>query len=140
MKSGYNLILIDDDEMSNLLSKLIAFDFDNGMDVLTYTNPELGLSHLISKMDEPEYKSLVLLDIRMPELTGWEVLEQLEPYKEQIRKNFRIFMLSSSIHPDDRARSMENELVTGFIEKPLTKHNFEDINHQLFKRGSFLPD
>ena len=72
-------------------------------------------------------KSIILLDIRMPGLTGWAVLDQLAIHTDQIKKNFRVYMLSSSIDPRDIEKANENKLVTGYFEKPLTIMNIEAI-------------
>jgi CheY-like chemotaxis protein len=67
----------------------------------------------------PAHKYLVFLDINMPLMNGWELLDKMEHYR--IDYNFSVVMASSSIDPDDKAKAMQYNCVVGFIEKPLNK-------------------
>jgi CheY-like chemotaxis protein len=60
---------------------------------------------------------LILLDLDMPVMDGWEFLEALTllPIAEQTC----VFILTSSIHPDDRKKAKCYTLVKGFFSKPL---------------------
>jgi len=61
----------------------------------------------------------------MPTMTGWEFLEEFDKLSENIKMQFQIFMLSSSVDPSDIERATSNPLVTDFIEKPLNKEALE---------------
>lgn len=60
---------------------------------------------------------LILLDVNMPELDGWEVLYHLE----QRKINCDVIMLSSSMHFEDIERAKQYENVKCYIRKPLTE-------------------
>jgi len=64
---------------------------------------------------------VILLDIRMPEMDGFEFLDNFQTLPEMIRKGVRVFMLTSSVNPDDRAKAETYASVVGFISKPLTE-------------------
>ncbi|MGM0589031.1 MAG: response regulator [Bacteroidota bacterium] len=59
---------------------------------------------------------LMLLDINMPEMNGWEVLEQLSVDDN----SFTLYILSSSIDRHDLERAKNHPLVTNYLSKPLT--------------------
>ena len=72
----------------------------------------------------------------MPITDGWEALRIIEKLDENIKKQLSVFMLSSSIDPNDKKRAMEHPLVLDFIEKPLTVAKIEsifksDVNKQM---------
>ena len=106
--SKYSAVfLVDDDPINNLI---------NSKNVIEFLDAEIALKEIerLSKDDN----ILILLDINMPVLNGWEFLEKylsIFPFR-----NDRIVILSSSIDFLDRQKAKEFDIVSTFIEKPLT--------------------
>ncbi|MGB0167235.1 MAG: response regulator [Luteibaculum sp.] len=117
------IVLIDDDRLVNFINtNLIKKEFPE-FEIIEFTNPQDGLKYL---KDLPCTKNhIVLLDINMPVLNGWQFLERLEKEREEFQGV--IHMLSSSISPSDIAKAKEAPLVKSFISKPLKKEHFEII-------------
>jgi CheY-like chemotaxis protein len=104
-----------------MISGQIIRDVLPEAEILGFTNAETGLFYILSVCDGPAAKNVIVyLDINMPNLSGWEILDKFNAFPPSVKKNVRIFMLSSSIDPKDRRRASENQLVNGYIEKPLT--------------------
>ncbi len=122
-----NIILIDDDPMCNFLTGHAIHRCNPEIDLQEFVDPGKALDYIALIIADDNKKSIILLDIRMPGLTGWAVLDQLAIHTDQIKKNFRVYMLSSSIDPRDIEKANENKLVTGYFEKPLTIMNIEAI-------------
>ena len=116
-------ILIDDDALTNLLSKKIILKNINNVEVKDFIDPELALEHIEAEFgqNQSEGETIIFLDINMPTLTGWEFLDKFERFSTLIKNQFRIYMLSSSVDPADVQRAKLNPLVTDFIEKPINK-------------------
>ncbi|MEM9981778.1 MAG: response regulator, partial [Bacteroidota bacterium] len=75
----------------------------------------------IKEAPTDEQPTIILLDINMPEIDGWEFIElflQLDDDKLQYKK---IFMLSSSIDNKDMEKAAAYDCVIGYITKPLNK-------------------
>lgn len=88
-----------------------------------YLEAEKALARLANI--SPDEKTLILLDINMPVMNGWDFLNQyLE--KNQHRKD-KIIMLSSSIDFQDQQKAKKYDCVEGFIEKPLTPDKFKNL-------------
>jgi CheY-like chemotaxis protein len=68
-----------------------------------------------------ESTSIILLDLNMPIMSGWEFLERFEELDEIIKKQVKIYILSSSVDPRDKERAGKNKDVEDYIVKPLTK-------------------
>jgi len=128
MKKLDEFIIIDDDEMVNLLCGIaIRLAFNKDTEVKTFTLADDGVNYLKDGNKKTGCKTVLFLDTNMPITNGWETLSMLEKLDENIKKQLAVFMLSSSIDPNDKKRAMEHPLVLDFIEKPLTVAKIESI-------------
>lgn len=119
-------ILIDDDNISNLLTKMILKKAFDGAEVLIFTVAEEGLSYIKSDVESTYAyeKTVLLLDINMPTLSGWEFLEEFKLFEEALQEHYEVYIHSSSINVTDRKLAKENPLVMDYLEKPLNKEKF----------------
>src|SRR5579872_656467 len=91
-------IVIDDDPTNNLVCKMYIKIIYPNADIRTYTNAQEGLEYISSKYPLPNTQETILfLDINMPILSGWEVLDSFNNFSNTIKKQFRIYILSSSV-------------------------------------------
>jgi CheY-like chemotaxis protein len=118
---AFNFIVIDDDYVNNLICSSLLRAIYPQSDLKTFLKPEEGLAYIASLAAAGSTDDVImLLDINMPTLTGWDVLEQFEEYPAALKAHFRIYILSSSIAREDKRKAREWTMVAGFIEKPLT--------------------
>lgn len=111
-----SIFLVDDDPINNLINKRLLGKTGASASIKEFLEGENALQ-LISQLSS-EHRLLVFLDINMPVMNGWEFLNQ---YQELFpNRKDKILILSSSIDFQDRQRAKEYEVVTGFLEKPLT--------------------
>ncbi|MFQ3575123.1 MAG: response regulator [Cytophagales bacterium] len=115
------IFIIDDNRINNFICENIIKQLQPDAEITCFENGVNAESQLIEYQNDI---SLVLLDLNMPLVDGWDLLEKL---KERNIKLF-IVILTSSINIDDRERAMKFENVKGFITKPAT---FEKIEEQL---------
>src|SRR5690606_23454863 len=94
-----HFIIVDDDQFSNFLSKMVLAKLLGDAEVKDFVNPELALEYIKTDFDpkQREEKTILLIDINMPTLTGWEFLDEFKTFAEPLKNQFNIFMLSSSI-------------------------------------------
>lgn len=118
------VLLIDDDRLNNYLNihVLKAAIKDHTTDILSFTDPQEGLQHIFGSYSDDPVATVLFLDINMPALTGWDVLDKLKVLDKSILQHLTIYMLSSSIDPADIARAKANFLVKDYISKPLAPH------------------
>ena len=114
-------IIIDDDPLSNLICKLTLDVALGNTTVEMFASGEEGLNYFKSLSEcatiEP---SILLLDINMPVMSGWEFLSRFDDLPEMLKRNIKIYILSSSVDPRDRERSYSNKNVKNHFVKPLT--------------------
>lgn len=71
--------------------------------------------------------AVILLDINMPVMNGWELLEEYLQIIDQFNAIIPVFMLSSTIDQADFDKAKSYHVVKGFYSKPLTKENLYEI-------------
>lgn len=71
--------------------------------------------------------AVILLDINMPVMNGWEFLEEYLQIIDQFNAIIPVFMLSSTIDQADFDKAKSYHVVKGFYSKPLTKENLYEI-------------
>lgn len=114
-------LLVDDDPLNNLISKMVLKKSMDAPEVIAFTIPENGLEYIQSEFasGHADEKTTLLLDINMPSMTGWEFLEKFDNFPYELKEQFNIYILSSSIDPADIQCAKQNSLIIDFIEKPL---------------------
>ena len=70
---------------------------------------------------------IILLDLSMPIMDGWQFLDEFVKINPKIGKKITVFICSSSISPDDVARAKSINAVSDFIIKPMTKDKLIEI-------------
>ncbi|WP_426061485.1 response regulator [Hymenobacter sp. B1770] len=122
------ILLIDDDYTVNFLNTKLLRYLDPDVQVLTALNGREGLDLLRTHCHPPapSRPALVLLDINMPLMDGFEFLQAYQQVPETERQGVVIFMLTSSVSPRDQSR-LQGLPVDGFLSKPLTEEKVAQV-------------
>ncbi len=116
-----HFIIVDDDPINNIITKRIITKYRPQADIVTFTEPEKGLDYVLSALSKPDKdNAILLLDINMPNMTGWEFMERLEQESTLVGEGLLIYILSSSIDAADIERARVNPHIRDYIMKPLT--------------------
>lgn len=126
------LTLIDDDQVFVFLTKKVIEQtnlvdlikvFDNGLDAFNFLKE--------NKDNVNALPEIILLDISMPIMNGWQFLEAFALLNPTIGKKITIYICSSSISPDDILRAKTINEITDYIIKPITKDKLIDLIKKL---------
>lgn len=116
--SGLPFVHIDDNRLDLMVSgKLLEISGLAGA-LHSFVDPEEALRMLPGLFaDEPLV--LVLLDIQMPKVNGFELLDRMQAWPEEERSRFKVLMLSSTLAEEDVQRVEAHPLALGLLSKPL---------------------
>ena len=121
------ILLIDDDAMINYFHRRVILKAGLTSSIIVSNNGKEGIEELLTieeyNLNDIKSSVIVFLDINMPVMDGWTFLEVFKEIKEKLNFEIKIFVLSSSINPDDKVRAEKNSFVAKYINKPLTKES-----------------
>ena len=116
------ILIIDDDEMTLLIHRelLKGSEFSFGAKYFNAAKPALKF---IEKNISYELSFLILLDLGMPGMDGWQLLDQLQlsPY----RNNIYVVLVTASENEEDKKRAASYKEVHGFVTKPFVIEHFK---------------
>jgi len=131
MNSFNQIILIDDNYATNFYHEIVISDYGEVLDQKFFSSTVEALAYFkqIEKESPQRLPEVIFLDINLPEMTGWEFLEEfknldLDPIPT-------VIMLSTSINPIDKIKADENPLVLELTNKPLTTEYLANLKSKM---------
>ena len=107
------IVLIDDDPISTFVTeRLISKNIRVPHKIFKYQSASKALQDIYQI--DPNY---LFLDLNMPEMTGWDFLEEFKA--EAIQPE--VYILSSSVDERDMAKAGQYSMVKKYLSKPLIK-------------------
>lgn len=121
-------LLIDDDEIFNFLHAELIRKADDDAIIDVFTSSIERLSYLSERIkNEEPVPDFLFLDIRMPEMNGFEFLNELMKLPADKIEKIKIFMLTSSLDDRDRKTASGYAIVKGFIGKTFSIERLNEI-------------
>lgn len=134
MKEQLNsILLIDDDPIINFIHERIIQSVD-GIPNVFIEQTGKGALNFLQQMEvgHPHRPQLILLDINMPAMDGWEFLTKFQRLPIGQQQDIVIIMLTTSQNPDDSVRARRIPAVSSFLQKPLSVSMIYQIMEEYF--------
>lgn len=123
------VLIVDDDPILIMVCTRIMKITGFSEEVVSAKEGREGMDYLYKQLQESPYNlpELILLDINVPVLNGWEFLDEFIELLPQIPTTIPVYMLSSTIDQADFDKAETYSVVKGFYSKPLTRENLAEI-------------
>lgn len=126
MKQINTTCIIDDDEIYIFAVKRLIQKGDFCDNILIFKNGKDAIKELKNLiLNDVNIPELILLDINMPIMDGWQFLEEFIKIKS--KKEIVIYVVSSSINPTDMERAKSYKNVSNYIVKPISRDALFEI-------------
>ena len=123
---------VDDNDADNFFHSHIVKKTGITDNIVCYQSANEALAALRrAQQNHDAVPELIFLDINMPGMNGWEFLDALDPAESTPGRPI-LFMLSTSLNPDDQERSLDHVAVTGYLSKPLSSASLLEIVNKHF--------
>ena len=114
------VFIIDDDPIHQRIAQIMIAKHQLYDEFVSYTEAGKALADLESNYGALDFlPDVILLDLNMPVMDGWDFLEKFEKNRSNYIKEIKVFIVSSSVDEKDISRSQTYSSVKGFISKPL---------------------
>ena len=131
--SGKKRILIVDDEHDNSSIFKIGLE-DAGFEVNAYSDPELALSAF-----KPDFYDLLILDIRMPKMDGYELYDKIRKKDNKVKVCF--LTASEKYKEEHRPSFPSSDSIDCFLIKPIAIDDLvKKVNEMINKNECTTPD
>ncbi|MCH7396970.1 response regulator [Belliella sp. DSM 107340] len=122
----YEILIVDDEKIIIKLVKHLVIKSELHQDPKGFLGGIEALNYL-SELEDTSITQIILLDINMPDFDGWDFLDLLE--KTQIRIPYHVIIITSSINKSDKQKANLYKCVSGYLEKPVSMENMEEIKN-----------
>lgn len=121
-----DFIVVDDNKVDCFIAEKTIENSGKGRKSDIFYEAAAALEYIKSLPPWPPV-TIVLVDIQMPVMNGFEFVEEFECLPLIKRGLFHIYALSSSINEQDITRIQRYSSVKGFLNKPLTVDTINQV-------------
>lgn len=117
-----HFIIIDDSQLDCFIGEKIIQNTGTYSSIKSYTQANEAYEAIKNSNPNPTAPvTIVVLDIQMPVMNGFQFVEAFERLPQNIQSNYAIFMFSSSINENDKNRLENHPCIRKFFGKPISK-------------------
>ena len=127
MTTPLEILIVDDSPAFNQLTRLTIKKSGLECNITELSNGLKALEYLAVSNSCPD---VILLDINMPVMDGFDFLEEYTRDHKCLNKSF-VYMLTSSAEERDKANAKAFDIVKGYFEKPISKENIAAISYDI---------
>jgi CheY-like chemotaxis protein len=113
------IFIVDDDPVHNLITTQLLNNLQFNEEVVIFNNGK----EVLGSIAQGNLPRVILLDINMPIMNGWEFLEVYHNFKNMAE----VYILTSSSNHIDLERADEFECIRGYYTKPINKETIKSI-------------
>jgi CheY-like chemotaxis protein len=132
MNKNPSVCVVDDDAIYQFTIKKTIKSFNLTQKIMAFYDGEEALNFIIENLNkDEELPDVILLDINMPIMDGFQFMEEYIRIKPKLAKKITIHMVSSSVVPEDIERAKKISEISDYIIKPMTRGKIKSILENL---------
>lgn len=132
MIKNFNFCIIDDDSIYQFTIKRIIESVHLAKSITAFYDGEEALNFMVDNYhNEEQLPDVILLDINMPIMDGFQFMEEYIKIKPKLGKKITIYMVSSSVDRADIERAKKITEISDYIIKPIKQGEIEHIIDKL---------
>lgn len=130
MKRIKTICIIDDDPIFRFGTKKMMETVHYSIDFLVFKNGKDAYDNLLPQLQlNTNLPDVILLDLNMPIMDGWQLLDEL--VKIPVAENIPIYIVSSSVDSRDITKAKTYKMVSKYIVKPFSVSLIQDLMKEL---------
>lgn len=124
-----NICIVDDDNIYQFaMGRILKSMEDVPKQIITFSDGEEAIEYFEKQINtQSSLPDVLLLDINMPIMDGFQFLEAYNKLKSKIKQRIAIYMISSSVDPVDIETANKFDCITDYVTKPLKSTVLKDI-------------
>ena len=127
-RAKVNVLLIDDDSIYQFVSCKTLEATGHANKIKVCSNGQEAYRFLEENMhNADELPDVILLDVNMPVMNGWQFLDAYQSLKPNLSKEIQIFLVTSSMNDQDKEYLKRYNCVQDYIVKPLSREKITEI-------------
>ncbi len=121
------ILIIDDDHMSNVFNSMIITKYYPQVQIHDTTGASEAINYL--KSDTSDKPSLILLDLNMPVMNGWDFMEEYE----KLNLGIEVVLVTSSSDIRDLSRAKDYNDIKHYLVKPISVKDLKEVMEVFYK-------
>jgi CheY-like chemotaxis protein len=116
--------VVDDDPIYQIIVNKIIQKSELFLNVSSFKNGKDAIDALKNSLENKEaLPNIILLDINMPIMDGWEFMEEMVALKSRISESINIYIVSSSIALEDKNKAKNYPEIIAYLSKPINTND-----------------
>lgn len=124
-----NFIIVDDSRLDCFITEKIIRNVSGKENLVLSFSEAAEALRFIENSTAPlnDVKTIILLDIQMPVMTGFDFVDAFENLSGELKSNYAVYMVSSSTNESDRIRIENYPSIRHLYKKPLNRDVITDL-------------
>ena len=126
--NAINIFVIDDDDIYQFTTGVTLKSIPSVKSIKNFYDGAEAMDHILEHLnDESQLPDLVLLDINMPVMDGFQFMEEFIEVLPKLNKEVKVYMVSSSLDSIDMKKAKRIDAITDYLIKPVNSMNLKEI-------------
>lgn len=126
----HRFLVIDDSELDGYIAQKKIENANENVEINFFKDANRALSYIKSEnTGSTNSLTIILLDILMPLMNGYDFMDEFERMPEVIKNNYMVIAITSSMYKNQINKIYAYKSIKGVLEKPFTINDLNKIIH-----------